>query len=48
MKLIKKIGKILFIGLVTILFLMAVIPYFFPGAVKEKVKNVACSYIDGM
>ncbi|HRR49202.1 MAG TPA: AsmA-like C-terminal region-containing protein [Bacteroidales bacterium] len=47
MKLLKKIGKILFIGLVTILLLMAVIPYFFPGAVKEKVKNVACSYIDG-
>jgi len=47
MKLLKKLGKIFFIGIVFILFLMAVIPYFFPGAVKEKVKNVACSYIDG-
>ncbi len=47
MKIFRKFIKVLLIFVLAVLSLMIVIPFLFPSSLKERVKSVACSYIDG-
>ena len=47
MKIFRKFIKALLIFVLAVLSLMIALPFLFPASVKERVKNVAFSYIDG-
>ncbi len=47
MKIFKKFIKALLILILSVLLLMIALPFLFPSSLKERVKNVACSYIEG-